>query len=54
MKKIANNRADIRDETVTFPVTADEKKAIQKSADNKGLTMSALCRMVIKDYLKNN
>ena len=32
---------------------ADEKKEIQRVADEKGITMSALCRMVLKDFMKS-
>lgn len=53
MKTAKANRAEVREVTVTFPTTASEKEQIQRVAEEKGITMSALCRMVLKDFMKN-
>jgi antitoxin component of RelBE/YafQ-DinJ toxin-antitoxin module len=53
MKTAKANRDEVREVTVTFPTTANEKKEIQRVADEKGITMSALCRTVLKDFMKS-
>lgn len=52
MKTKRIDRETIKDVTSTFLCTEDEKKAIQAKADEMGITMSALCRIALKDYLK--
>ena len=53
MRTARKDRESVRAETITFPATPDEKKKIQERADRMGITMSALIRMVMNDYLKN-
>ena len=52
MKTKRIDRGTIKDVPNTFMSTEEEKKAIQDKADEMGITMSALCRMVLKDFLK--
>lgn len=52
MKTAKVNRDEVRETTVTFPTTVIEKQQIQQFAEEKGITMSALCRMVLKDFMK--
>lgn len=47
------DRNKIKDVPNTFMTTAEEKKAIEEKANEMGITMSALCRMVLKDFMKN-
>lgn len=52
MKTKRIDRGAIKDVPNTFMSTEEEKKAIQDKADEMGITMSALCRMALKDFLK--
>lgn len=54
MKTKRNDRSIIKSVPNTFMTTEEEKKAIQKKADEIGVTMSALCRMALKDFLKKS
>lgn len=46
------DRNKLKDVPNTFMSTAEEKKAIEEKANEMGITKSALCRMVLKDFLK--
>ena len=48
------DREKIKDVPNTFMTTAEEKKAIEEKADEMGITMSALCRMALKDFFKKD
>ena len=48
------DRNTIKDVPNTFMCTKEEQKAIQKRADEMGVTKSTLCRMVLKDFLKKS
>jgi antitoxin component of RelBE/YafQ-DinJ toxin-antitoxin module len=52
MKIAKVNRDEIRKNSLTVPMKKEEKEAIQKMADDKGLTMSAFARMVLNDFVK--
>lgn len=54
MKTKRIDRGTIKDVTNTFMSTEEEKKAIQDKADEMGITMSALCRIALKDFLKKS
>lgn len=47
------DRGTIKDTSVTFPCTKEEKKKIVEAANDRGMMMSTFCRMVLKDFLKN-
>ena len=49
-----SDRGTIKEVSTTFVSTESEKKAIQEKADEMGITMSALCRMAIKDFFKKS
>lgn len=53
MKRKRTNRAMIKESSITFPITEKMKTEIQKKADERGITMSALIRMVLCDFLDN-
>ena len=53
MKTARIDRKSVKTEPVTFMTTASEKEETQRFADEKGITMSALCRMALKDFMKN-
>ena len=48
------DREKIKGVPNTFMTTAEEKKAIEEKADEMGITMSALCRMALKDFFKKD
>lgn len=54
MNKKRVDRATIKDVPNTFMCTKEEQEAIQKKADEMGMTKSTLCRMVLKDFLKKS
>ena len=52
MKTAKTNRDEIRQNTLTVPMSRDEKMMVQKAADDMGVPMSAFVRIVLKDFLK--
>lgn len=48
------DREKIKGVPNTFMTTAEEKKAIEEKADEMGITMSALCRMALKDFFEKD
>ena len=54
MKTKRNDRSTIKRVPNTFMSTDQEKKEIQEMADKMGITMSTLCRMALKDFLKKS
>lgn len=54
MNKKRIDRNTIKETTTTFMCTAEEKAEIQKKAYEKGITISAFCRMVLKDFMKKS
>lgn len=39
--------------TITFRLTDEEKRELEKIADEMGMTVSQVIRIAIKDYIKN-
>lgn len=54
MKTKRSDRNTIKDTSITLVTTEEEKKMIQDKADEMGVTMSTLCRMALKDFLKKS
>ena len=52
MKTKRTDRATIRQESISFLATENEKIKIQKCADEFGITMSALVRMAVKEFIE--
>lgn len=46
------NREEIRENTLTIPMSKEEKQSVQRAADDMGISMSAIARIAIKDFLK--
>lgn len=53
MKRPNVNRDEVRENSLTVPMSKEEKEQIRKSADNMGVSMSAFARMVLKNFIKN-
>lgn len=51
MKTAKLNRDEVRENTITIPMTKAEKEAISSAAQKIGLSMSAFVRMVINKEL---
>lgn len=51
MNKPKSNRDEVRESTFTVTVTRTEKEAIQRMANQSGLTMSAWVRMVLAEKI---
>jgi hypothetical protein len=51
MKTPKANRDEVRESTFTVTATRAEKEAIQKMANQSGLTLSAWVRMVLMDKI---
>lgn len=52
MKTARTNRNEIRANSLTIPMTAEEKKRIEAAAAKKGLSMSAFARLVFSEFLE--
>ena len=52
MKTPTSNRNEVRENSLTVPMTRIEKEQIKKSADNMGVSMSTFARIALKDYIK--
>lgn len=51
MKTPKSNREEVRSNSITLLITADEKSKIENAAQEMGVTMSTFVRMVMKEYL---
>jgi predicted DNA-binding protein len=45
------DRSRVRDERFAFRLPTDTKNKLEDAANKRGLTMSAMARMIIVDYL---
>lgn len=54
MKNARENREKVRSENLMIKLSPEEKSRFEKAADDSGMTMSALARMLIASYLNNN
>lgn len=48
MKTAKTNRDEVRENTLTIPMTAEEKESIKRRADEMGVSMSAYARIILK------
>lgn len=51
MKTAKVNRAEVRENSFTVTATKAEKEAVQKMANQSGLSMSAWVRMIIAEKI---
>ncbi len=49
---MAGTNKNVRKSRIAFHVTDEEKKTIEKMADEKGLTVSAYVRLILSDLAK--
>lgn len=54
MKTPKANRDEVRESTLTIPLTRAEKEAVKKRSDKIGITMSAWVRMVLNEKINQN
>lgn len=52
MKTKKINRDEIRENSITLLMSKDEKHAVQKAADEIGVSMSTFVRMILKKAIK--
>lgn len=52
MKTSNSNRDEVRENTLTIPMTREEKEAVRKAAEDMGTSMSTFARIVLKNFLK--
>lgn len=52
MKTKKNNRDEVRENSLTIPMSAEEKNSVKKAADDMGVSMSSFARIVLKDFMK--
>ena len=52
MKTASQNREEIRENSITVPMSEFEKERIRAAARDMGVPMSAFVRIVLKNYLK--
>lgn len=51
MKKAKSNRDEVRENSITIPMNAEEKAKLKKAADKWGLSMSAFVRIALKNFI---
>lgn len=51
MRTPVEDRSTLRTNTMTIPVSNEEKRQIDDMANKKGLTMSAFVRMAVRDAM---
>ena len=51
MKIAKSNRDEVRENTLTVPLSRIEKKSVQEAANKLGLSMSAWVRMVLAEKI---
>ena len=54
MNKPRANRDEVRANTLTIPMNKQEKERVQKKANEMGISMSALGRIVLNDFFKTD
>ena len=54
MKTKKTNREEMRENTVSVPMTQEEKERIRKKAESMGLTMAALIRMTMNKIIERS
>lgn len=52
MNKKKANRDEVRANSLTIPMSKQEKERVQKKANEMGISMSALGRVVLSDFFK--
>ena len=52
MNKKKPNRDEVRENSLTIPMSKLEKERVQKKANEMGISMSALGRVVLSDFFK--
>jgi L-rhamnose isomerase len=52
MNKPKTNRDEVRENSLTIPMSKQEKERVQKKANEMGISMSALGRVVLSDFFK--
>lgn len=52
MKTPMANRDEIRDETLTVPMSKKEKDRVKQRAKEMGITSSSFVRIVLNDFFK--
>ena len=52
MNKKKTNRDEVRENSLTIPMSKAEKERVQKKANEMGISMSALGRVVLSDFFK--
>ena len=51
MKTAKTNRDEVRENTISVPMTKEEKEAVKNASSKIGLTMSAWVRMVLAEKI---
>ena len=54
MNKPKSNRDEVRANTLTIPMNKHEKERVQEKANEMGISMSALGRIVLNDFFKKD
>ena len=52
MKTAKTNRDEVRKNTLSIPMTKEEKEAVRSASEKCGLTMTAWARMVLNERIK--
>lgn len=54
MKRARINRDEVRENSLTIPMTKAEKEAIREASAQSGLTMTAWARMILNKEINKN
>ena len=54
MNKPKSNRDEVRANTLTIPMNKREKERVLEKANEMGISMSALGRIVLNDFIKKD
>ena len=52
MKTPKSNRDEVRSNSLTVPMSADEKDKIKRAANNMGVSMSTFARIALNEFVK--
>ena len=52
MKTPMSNRDEIRENSLTIPMSAEEKERLRIEAKSKGLTMASFARLILKEKME--
>lgn len=53
MKTAKTNRDEVRENTLSIPMTKEEKDSVRNASHKMGVSMSSFARIALKDFAKS-